>query len=339
MKLSNINSDFYINLQKNNSLYEFKTELFQNQKNVLDEIAYNKCLFHLPTGFGKTIIGCKLASFINGKILILIPSKIVYNQWLDTIQKYLPTNNITLYMQLKYSKIIKLKSNIQDYKCVIIDECHMNNRLIFEEILPKLNTKYIFGFSATPNIFDFFYQIIIRETKKKFTINIIRLPFSPKISYIYINGRKRLNYTGMMKSLIENNERKIYIQNQLKNIVNNHTEKILILTTNVETTTNIMKDIVSTNLKKIDFLCGNKNKWDQTSDILIGTYQKIGIGFNSNLFGVLILLDNRKDIRQAEGRIRIDNVIIYFLVDKHGVFENHLTQSLDWINSRNLALI
>lgn len=333
MLLTQENSNFIKNLANNKSLYEFKTELYNNQKLVLDEIQYNKCLFHLPTAFGKTIIGCKLASFIFGKVLVLIPSVIIYKQWEETINKYCPINNITLCMQIKFSKDIR-----NDFKCVIIDECHKNNRLIFDDILPKLKCKYIFGFSATPNLIDFFYQIIIRETKKEILINIVKLPFKPKIKYKYFGGKKRLDYSYMMKTLIDNEERTQYIFDKIKNIYEEHiNEKILILSNNIKTISSIMK--LNNDNYKMDYLCGNKNNWDDKCNILIGTYQKLEIGFNSDIFKILILLDNRKDIRQSEGRIRIKSMICYIFIDNHGVFESHLRSNIEWLNSRNLLKI
>jgi superfamily II DNA or RNA helicase len=362
MKLTKENSNFFLNLQNDNSLYPCTIDLYEDKISVLSEIQYNKCLFHLPTAFGKTVIGCKLASYIKGKVLILIPSDVIFQQWKDQINQDLPNNNITLSMQQSYGNSVKDKTKIEDYKCVIIDECHMNTRLIFEELLPKFKTKYVFGFSATPKLTEFFHQTIKRETKKNFEVNIIRMPFIPKISYIVIEGKKRLNYSGMMKSLIENENRKLYIQDQLNIIFDKHkNEKILILTTNVRTTMKIIQSLnpnfdkkslskkvqkilaeevpVCEFSRKIDYMCDNKKVWDSNCDILIGTYSKIGVGFSSKIFKVLVLLDNRKDIRQNEGRIRIDNVIIYFLVDNHKVFENHLQISLDWIESRSIQKI
>ena len=59
------------------------------------------------------------------------------------------------------------------------------------------------------------------------------------------------------------------------------------------------------------------------NNIVIGTYPKMGVGLDTKCFNALYLLDNKKNIIQAEGRCRNDDLIIFDLIDSDGIFKNH----------------
>ena len=69
-------------------------------------------------------------------------------------------------------------------------------------------------------------------------------------------------------------------------------------------------------------MISNKKKWDEDSNVLIGGFKKIGVGFDSKM-KVLILASDVMDIRQYEGRIRAHDNTIIDIVDDFGTLESH----------------
>jgi hypothetical protein len=324
----------------------FKGTLRDIQSLLVDQIKEKTCLLNLPTGFGKTIIGLYLASSIQGNTLVLIPRSIIFDQWKDRLNQFLPLNeSVTLEPEIAfYNKMKTMNENtfIEQYECVIIDECHMNTNLVFTKILPKIKCNILIGLTASyvPDndqyYIHYFKQILRKHETKVFLVIPIQLDFVPKISYIWREGRNQLDYTSMMKSLTSNDNRLLVIREFItKLIIEEPTCKILVLVKNINTI-NFIKNIHVTNNTEliVDTMSGSKNDWNRDSDILIGTYQKMGVGFDSFCFTKLVLLDNVKDIIQAEGRLRNQDFTIYDLIDDHDIFRNHWSQRRNWYVKR-----
>jgi hypothetical protein len=73
--------------------------------------------------------------------------------------------------------------------------------------------------------------------------------------------------------------------------------------------------------------------------MLIGTYQKIGVGFDDDTFNVIILLDNVANVIQSEGRIRINNFLLIDIVDNHDCFLPHWRLRKYWYTGRGATFL
>jgi type III restriction/modification enzyme restriction subunit len=320
--------------------------LLQNQLEVIKEIKTNSVLLHLPTGFGKTIIGILLAMSAKGKTLILVPRKIIYDQWVERITSHSTQLNsesahgLDVYMQISFAKKIPLTR----YTCVIVDECHLNTRLVFTQILPYIHTTYLFGLSATPltNNFHyehFFKQTVFRHQTRHFIVTPIFLHFKPKIYFCFYQGKKVLNYSKILQSLTGNMERLEWICDNIAKILGAQlgTVKSLIITKNVNTVNFLTKKL--SELTTVDTLFGKKDKFDENANILVGTYQKMGVGFDSNIYKNLFIIDNLKDIIQAEGRLRNSNFHLYDFIDDHFLFLSHWKTRSCWYEKRGAVIL
>jgi superfamily II DNA or RNA helicase len=306
--------------------------LYDRQLDVVKEIYNDKVLLNLPTGFGKTIIGLYIASkFVNESVLILIPRRIIYNQWMELIKTYNLTN-INLQSTMTYNNYLKTNKGVQIYTAVIVDEVHLFPEMIFTKILPRLRYKFLLALSASPTDNDYytfeqaekdkfhFNQYIIRPDWKYFTVQKVFLKYQPLIYHRFVpdkgGGRKwKLDYFKILESLTMNEDR----LNQIAGIIEQerlYGDRILVLCKNIATIQYLSSKI------KSDYICGKKGTYNDEM-IILGTYDKAGVGFDDKTFKTLILLDNIKNVIQSKGRMRNDNFKIIDIVDDHFLFLNH----------------
>lgn len=134
------------------------------QKKALDDIEHNlklydKIVFQLPTGGGKTFIFCNLIKrFPDKKILILVNRQELVLQTINSLGKFGITaeqitsktkaliNHADCYVAMERSLWNRLeKIDLPEIDLLIIDECHIAN---FDKFIPKF--KKVIGFTATP---------------------------------------------------------------------------------------------------------------------------------------------------------------------------------------------
>ena len=127
-------------------------------------IKYDNGILCAPTGFGKTVIGCKLISEHKVNTLILVNKLQLLNQWKSRIKEFLNIDEvgeisskkkkITNVIDVASIKTIWNNGNVLDiaknYGMIIIDECHHTAAYTFEQAINTGNAKYVYGISATP---------------------------------------------------------------------------------------------------------------------------------------------------------------------------------------------
>ena len=102
-------------------------------------------LFH-PTGAGKSMIAMKACDMINGKKLIIVPSKTLIEQWKQYIDMYIPHCKD----EIEINTYQWRKSNNAEYALVIYDECQRLPANTFSK-LSLIKSKYRIGLSASPH--------------------------------------------------------------------------------------------------------------------------------------------------------------------------------------------
>lgn len=330
-------------------IWDPKITLYTHQQNLLKELNDKCILLNCYTGFGKTIFSLFLSSFFN-HTLIIVPLKIVYTQWKNYIEK-LNVNfyttidtkkkspSITLVMSpTLHNRLSVMLEKLKKYNLVIIDECHLREKSIYSTILPNIVTDRLLGLTATLSSDDFsqhyFSQTIKVSYKKTFFYKFVSTNFTPKnVKMMHYKGRYVVDYTNLLKQTIKNEVRMDFILNKIKEII--YQKKTLILAKNVNTVKNIFNFLSNTDISQtLGFVVGSKKVPDLLPDVLISTYQKLSVGFDTNKYNILILLDNIKDIRQSEGRLRNEKFSIYDFYDNHSVFLNHKREREKWYKLR-----
>lgn len=151
-----------INLQYVNN--EFELDEFQ--ENAVEAIQSRKQgIVHAVTSAGKSLIIIKAICARNVPALIVVHRKILMDQFLNDIKKYVRTNTgeeiktgIIGNGQNSLGPITvaidkSLNNHIEDFKekfgIVFLDECHLAPARTMSELINRLNSKYRFGVSGT----------------------------------------------------------------------------------------------------------------------------------------------------------------------------------------------
>ena len=155
-------------------------------------LAYDQGVLSAATAFGKTVVCSYLISERKVNTLILIQSKELLEQWVDELNKFLiideeppiyktksgrekrresvigilhgSKNTLTGIIDVAmvgsvYSKG-KFNDRINSYGMVLMDECHHCGSNTSVEVIQKVNARYVYGVSATPNRSDNLDKII-----------------------------------------------------------------------------------------------------------------------------------------------------------------------------------
>ena len=111
------------------------------------------------TGVGKTVIAIKcikklLIKYPNLSILILVPTELLKNQWIEELKKWGVCANITVKVMMGASK--------KEYECdlLIIDEAHRINSVLIANTFKVVKYKLILGLTATFERLDGRHEIL-----------------------------------------------------------------------------------------------------------------------------------------------------------------------------------
>ncbi len=327
---------------------KFNGELREEQSLALKEmLKYENGILEAPTGFGKTVICCKLIEERNVNTLIVTFKLSLLNQWKQRLKEFLNieevgqigdnkntlTNAIdvasikTIYNDGKFNDIVK------NYGMIIIDECHHSSAYTYETALNMMNAKYVYGVSATPEkenghtpiikmqCGDIRYKVDMKEYNKK--LNLLMKVYSKSVHLNFVNKNimdYKINeiYDLISKDVIRNEVVIKDIKKEYKKGKN-----VLVLTERVnhleylygklsKITDNIFVyrgGLGKKALKKYDEL-NTTIKENNENKILIATSSCIGEGFDDSTLEVLFLtmpISSVNRIVQYTGRLHRKN--------------------------------
>lgn len=148
------------------------------------------------TAFGKTVIGAYLIGERKVNTLILVQSSALLEQWRASLEQFLAIHevlpelpkkrgrkkkrcligqvgagkytrggiiDIAIMQSLFEGEEKEVKSFVEDYGMVIVDECHHVAAFTFEKVLKAAKAKYAYGLSATPVRKDGHHPIIFMQ--------------------------------------------------------------------------------------------------------------------------------------------------------------------------------
>jgi superfamily II DNA or RNA helicase len=169
---------------------EFKGVLRSEQQEAVDKFFIKgrarSGLLQAPPGFGKTFIACSLVARNNTRTLILVHTKLLFEQWLKELAIQLPKTTIGKIGDGNFSigdvtvAIYKTAHNNLDklrdeFSMLITDECHRCPADMFSTVVNNINAKVKIGLSATPRrkdgkhvyLNDFFstYLVVAKDSR------------------------------------------------------------------------------------------------------------------------------------------------------------------------------
>jgi len=273
-------------------------------------------IIQMPTGTGKTVVGIALACLLGYKTMIVVHTEVIRNQWLEAIRKFtgqepgLIQQSVRDYRPITVAMIqTLLNASIppETFGHIIYDEVHIMGAEKFSETAPKFNPKIRTGLSATPTradgktyIFKWHIGPILASYKaERKDFKVIKIEYAdPKTSGRgCYRGNKFIRSKYNEKLDVPRRNRLIA---KLADTAVKRRNKVLILSDSLALLDQYAR-LVET--KNIAWLTGSKKTYTGKEDIIFGTYQAAGIGFDAPEINCVIFATPRSNVTQAIGRL------------------------------------
>lgn len=343
---SNIVSDKYPAVKFNfiKTLRDYQQEIVPDAIDKLNK--YSTLFLNLYTGFGKTVMGVYLSSYLQKITLVIYTLDSLNTQWemsfknfsdavvwtvpLSNQWKDPPTNvQVILCMNERFSNIPKeLMSKIGT---VIYDEVPLLFTPSRIHCFLGIQPKYVIATSATIKRNDGMHVILdavcgvnstITKISKK-SLSVYGYHTHIKIE-TFQGSNGKLDWNRYVTDISKNEARNLIIVNLIITNLNSH--KILVMTNRVEHAEYLCTVLKQLNISS-DYMTGKKKNY-KNSQVLIAGVKKLGIGFDEETLcadydgkrlDMLILTISTKTpeaLQQWVGRIlRADSPVVVHLVD------------------------
>jgi len=320
---------------------KFEGKLRDEQKDVID-ICIKKAketgggIISLDTGFGKTVLAIYLLTILSVKAIIIVNKEFLLEQWVERIKFFCPSARIGILRQKKIDienkdiVIGMLQSiamcdydiNIFDsFGVSIYDEVHCVPSKVFSKSLRKIQTRYHFGLSATPNRADgmtkitklFIGDIIVKKSlnskKNPKNVKVLKVSFNKLPAKNYSNLNNRFGKPDVVR-MITNKMKCPYRVNLIIKLIEYLLEKdrhILILSERINYLHKIYNKIKNLNTKIGYYIGGMKSKErkeSESANILLASYSMAKEAMDIQHLDTLIMVSSKSNVVQSVGRIQ-----------------------------------
>ena len=328
------------------------------------------------TAFGKTVIGAYLIGQRKVNTLVLVQSSALLEQWKASLGQFLNIREVLPELPQKRGRKKKrhligqigsgkntrsgivdiatmqsmfegeektVKSFVAEYGMVIVDECHHVAAFTFETVLKAVESKYVYGLSATPVRKDGHHPIIFMQCGPvRYLVDAKRQAEKRSFSHIIIprfthmrlpnaNGIQDI-YTGVIEN---HNRNELLVSDTLKLVQEGRTP---ILLTERREHAALLASRLSNKVRNVFLLIGSEKQKDKREKltalqnvpdgekvVVVATGKYIGEGFDSPRLDTLLLampISWKGTLAQYAGRLHRNyegkcEVRIYDYVDIH----------------------
>jgi superfamily II DNA or RNA helicase len=280
-----------------------------------------------------TVMGLYIGAELKEKILVIVHTNVLLDQWRERIEMFLPNSRIGKIqgnifdiddkdivigmLQTIVSRNFSSK-DFNSFGTVIFDECHHLGAKVFSQCFYKVITNNMIGLSATVNrkdglskVFKYFIGDIMYSMKKKLNVHDVCIKAvtynsSSELATEIYNRVGNLNLPGMLNNIVKIQERNNLILNFIKKFIKEK-RKIILLSHRISHLKMLKLLIEKDNICSAGLYIGGMKLTDlnisKTKDILLGSYNMVSEGFDEPSRNTLILSTPLSDVQQSAGRI------------------------------------
>lgn len=314
----------------------------------------------LPCGYGKTIIALYLISQLQRKALIIVHKEFLINQWKERISQFVPDARVGIIQGSKVEidnkdivlgmlQSISMKEYEDDvfssFGFTVIDECHHIAAEVFSRALPKINSYFSLGLSATPKrkdglskVFHWYLGPMVHQVKKRdgMKVDVKVLMYNckdPQYCRQEMTAYGKICMPRMINN-ITNYKRRTFIIIELVRQLRQQNKKILILSDRRQHLTDIYTLIEQDKLCTVGYYVGGMKqaqlKKSESQEVILGTYNMSSEGMDIPDLDSIIFASPKSDIVQSIGRVlrkqHASNPICWDIVDNIPPFSRQYTK-------------
>ena len=339
-------------------------------------LPFDNGVLHATTAFGKTVTAASLTARRKVNTLILVHSKALLTQWHERLSEFLDidykepepvkkrgrrkafspigcldstTNTVHGVIDIALLQSCfedgEVKSFVQDYGMVIVDECHHVSSITFEKVLKSVKAQYVHGLTATPIRKDGQQPIIFMQcgpirfsadSKSQIQKQSFRRYLIPRFtSYRRITDDKQ-SFPALQKSLAADEVRNSLIVDDVRKTLESGRTPIVLtgIKQHVDLLAERLKSYAN-NVIQLTGTCTAKEKREALQRlqeipadeplVIVATGQYVGEGFDYPRLDTLFLalpISWKGRLEQYAGRLHRENdgkkdVRIYDYIDIH----------------------
>ena len=381
MKLLNSNGAKYTIVDETNhgkavAVTFLGTEREEQLDAIESLLPFDNGVLHATTAFGKTVTAASLIARRKVNTLILVHSKALLTQWHERLNEFLDidykepepvkkrgrrkafspigcldstTNTVHGVIDIALLQSCfedgEVKSFVQDYGMVIVDECHHVSSITFEKVLKSVKAQYVHGLTATPIRKDGQQPIIFMQcgpirfsadSKSQIQKQSFRRYLIPRFtSYRSITDDKQ-SFPALQKSLAADEVRNSLIVDDVRKTLESGRTPIVLtgIKQHVDLLAERLKSYAN-NVIQLTGTCTAKEKREALQRlqeipadeplVIVATGQYVGEGFDYPRLDTLFLalpISWKGRLEQYAGRLHRENdgkkdVRIYDYIDIH----------------------
>ena len=351
---------------------EFKGDLRDKQKPIINSFM-KSCeegklkdkskggIISVPCGWGKTIMALYLIGKLKRKTIIIVHKEFLLNQWIKRIEEFLPEARVGIIQASKIdyqnkdivigmlqslsAKEYDVEKVFGDFGFTVVDECHHIAAEVFSRSLPKVNSYYSLGLSATPkradglsHVFEAYLGPMVYKVNKRddklVRVNVIKYnDHNPQYNKEELSGYGKLCIPRMINNIVSNFSRNMLIKSILKNLVKDG-RQTLVLSDRRDHLKNLFQMV--SEFATVGYYVGGMKQKDldksEEMQVILGTYPMSSEGLDIPSLDAVIFTTPKSSIEQSIGRITRKNhektPVAYDIVDQFSLFPRQFDKRL-----------
>jgi len=288
-----------------------------------------------------TALSIYISSKIHMKTLIVCHRIILINQWKASIASFCPNAKVQVLSSNSELEDVDFyiinattvpkhpRSFYKEIGLVIIDEMHIIMAEKMSQCMRYLVPRYLLGLSATPYrtdgldvMLDMYFgkEKIIRKLWCRHIVYRVNTGFKPEVK---LNRMGKVDWGSVIESQSSNEAR----NNLVIRIIQHFSSRVFLVLCKRVAQANYLYNRLLELGEDVTSLIGSQQEFEQKSRILIGTSQKVGVGFDHPRLNTLLLAsDVEQYFVQYLGRVfrtQEGEPMIFDMVDNYSLLLKH----------------